>query len=227
MPLLAAMLLVGCGGSGSTGLISPENALLEDVRREDSCVTIEEGLTYCATSAPEAVAPNGASALGPFPSGDGGAPTATPTPSGPQATPLDMATSTPAAGAPTLSPTPAPGETVPRPEPTPCVPAVSGACPDGIFLAFDVFGFPAGAACALAARAPDDQAPWATAALVPAGGVQTSLVLPLPEVEDAAIVEIALLCYETAPVDLPDEVVTLAEAGPDVVFVPDAPVEVR
>jgi hypothetical protein len=56
--------LAGCGGSGSTGLISPESALLQEVRRSGTCLT-SEGVTYCATDSTEAVAPDGQSALGP------------------------------------------------------------------------------------------------------------------------------------------------------------------
>src|SRR5262245_35749012 len=60
--------LTGCGGSGSTGLISPEGALLQTAREEGTCVSSAEMVTYCATNAPSAVSPDGAHASGPFPS---------------------------------------------------------------------------------------------------------------------------------------------------------------
>lgn len=43
---MGALLLAACGGSGSTGLISPEAALLTEVRETGDCVDAG-GATYC------------------------------------------------------------------------------------------------------------------------------------------------------------------------------------
>ena len=55
-------LLAGCGGgSGSTGLITSETALIDDVRREGNCGEFD-GAPYCATDSTDATAPGGQSA---------------------------------------------------------------------------------------------------------------------------------------------------------------------
>jgi hypothetical protein len=60
----AATALCACGGSGSTGLISPESFVLEAVRRDGTCIE-SAGISYCATDSDRAVAPDGQSALAP------------------------------------------------------------------------------------------------------------------------------------------------------------------
>jgi hypothetical protein len=53
-----AALAVACGGSGSTGLILPEAILLEQVRRQGTCIE-SQGTAFCATGSGGAVAPGG------------------------------------------------------------------------------------------------------------------------------------------------------------------------
>ena len=62
--VVAAILAAACaGGSGSTGLIVPEGALLDRVRREGTCIS--SGATeFCATGSSEATTPSGARADG-------------------------------------------------------------------------------------------------------------------------------------------------------------------
>src|SRR6185369_6865813 len=95
------MLAGACGGSGSTGLVSPEGALLAKARRDGTCVTSNEMVTYCATDAPGAVGPGGATASGPI------------AVTNPTATPGIGATSTPAA-----APTPTAAQTASQATPT-------------------------------------------------------------------------------------------------------------
>ncbi len=88
--IVLAGLLAACGGgSGSTGLITPEQALIDDVRQTGTCGELD-GTPYCATDSPNAGAPGGqrASVLTPVPS--------------PQ--PTSTAGETPGAGAPTATP---------------------------------------------------------------------------------------------------------------------------
>jgi hypothetical protein len=68
-----AAALCACGGSGSTGLILPESALLAEVRRDGTCIE-SEGISYCATDSEQAVSPDGQSALAPAEMGSGPSP---------------------------------------------------------------------------------------------------------------------------------------------------------
>jgi hypothetical protein len=175
-PLALPLAVIACGGSGSTGLIVPESALLDEVRREGTCVAAAE-VTYCATDSSEAVSSGGQSARAPV---------------------GDMA------GA-----------------PTPCGPGEDG-CPldPGGFL---VSGFDEGAGCASAARPAGSTEAWSIGPLVPVGGATTQVPVFYPEGLSPAAAEIALLCFEEAPAALPDRVESLADAAPDVVFVPPEP----
>jgi hypothetical protein len=212
-------LLAACGGSGSTGLVSPEGALLREVRRDGTCVTAEEMVTYCATDSPDAVSPDGASASGPF---DAGASAPTSTPGGAAATPSAQPTGT--SGTPSVHATASPApeaSATPSVQATPCQ---AGACPAPVELRFVVRGLPDGAACALAARAAGTTSAWSTGPLVAAGGATTTIEPALPGDVGPGLVEIALLCFEEAPVSLPSALETLAAAGPDIVFAPADPV---
>jgi hypothetical protein len=60
---LLVALLAACGGSGSTGLIVPESALLVQVREGGSCVEAN-GTTYCPT---DATSPDGQQVDSPLP----------------------------------------------------------------------------------------------------------------------------------------------------------------
>jgi hypothetical protein len=218
---MLAAVVAACGGSGSTGLIAPENALLAEVRRDGTCVSAEDSVTYCATDSPDAIGPGGASADGPLEDG-GGIATATPGAAAP--TPSPAGSAAPTATAPDASPSPPPVAT-PTAQPTPCPPG-SGSCPGAGDLQFVVRGFPEGAACALAARPAGSTGAWSTGPFVPAGGTEVTITPPLPADVTSGLVEVALLCFETPPPELPSHLETLAEAGPDVVFVPAEPVTV-
>jgi hypothetical protein len=113
------------------------------------------------------------------------------------------------ADAPGLLPNPACGA-----EPRDC-----GIAPLATFL---VSGFEAGAACTAAARMPGSDGAWATGPLVAVGGAPAQVAFPLPGGADEGS-EIALLCFETTPAALAPELARLADAGPDVVFVPATP----
>jgi hypothetical protein len=101
--------------------------------------------------------------------------------------------------------------------PTPCTP--DGTC-SGDSLGFVVSGFAEGAACASAARPSGSGASWSTGPLVPVSDGPSQVEVSYPAELSPADAEIALLCFETAPTALPGHVETLAEARPDVVFVP-------
>jgi len=105
--------------------------------------------------------------------------------------------------------------------PTPCTPE-DGTC-SGDSLGFVVHGFAEGAACASAVRPSGSGASWSTGPLVPVGDGPSQVEVSYPAELSPADAEIALLCFETAPTALPAHVETLAEARPDVVFVPPAP----
>ena len=60
---LACFSIAACGGSGSTGLITAESALLEQVRDRASCVAVDD-TSYCATDSANAIAPGGQTADG-------------------------------------------------------------------------------------------------------------------------------------------------------------------
>lgn len=116
-----AVLLAGCGGgSGSTGLISSEAEVIDEVRRDGTCGEFD-GAPYCATDSTDATAPGGQSAsivtVAPP------TPVRTPTPSaqpsaspaGPTETPtFDVApTSTPMGAVPTPTASPGAGGATP------------------------------------------------------------------------------------------------------------------
>jgi len=62
--VVTSILAAACaGGSGSTGLILPESAVLDEVRRDGVCIA-SGSTTFCATGSPDAVAPGGATADG-------------------------------------------------------------------------------------------------------------------------------------------------------------------
>ena len=196
--------LAACGGgSGSTGLITSEDAVIDGVRTTGRCDTFD-GAPYCATDSPDAVAPGGQSVSvvtpAPSPAATGtpiAASTPTPFPTGPQST----ATHAP----PTVTP-------VPSPSPTP---------PEARQVTVVVDGFDEGAACATAARTLGSDAPWETGplALVTTGAPTTFLVaadVPAP-------LDLALLCFAEPPDGLPMTLTTLADASPTVVFVLPSP----
>ena len=216
-----AVLLAGCGGggSGSTGLITSEVEVIDDVRSGGTCEEFD-GTPYCATDSPDAVAPGGesVSVVG----------TAVPTPVR-TASPVPPPTATPAP-----SSTPAPGETptggvAPTPTPArtigaatstprPATPRPSPSPGDQSTVRLQVEGFEDGAACATAARAAESEDPWTTAALVPLDPEGSVTTFPLPASVKPPR-DAALLCFEDPPAELASELETLADAAPTVVFV--------
>ncbi len=220
-----ALLLVGCGGgSGSTGLVTSEDAVIDDVRRNGTCDSFD-GATYCATGPPGAVAPGGQSvsvltvsptplptfAPTPVPTPTGGAPTPT-FGVAPTSTPAEGPTSTPGVATPdataTPSPTESPAETdVPLPTTTPTPPPT---------VTLQVDGFAPGAACATAARPAGSDDLWRTSVLVPVGDGEGPVAFPLRVFPPA---DVALLCFDDPPASLPPELATLTDAEPTVVFV--------
>lgn len=224
-----AVLLAGCGGgggSGSTGLVTSEVDVIDDVRSGGTCEEFD-ATPYCATDSPNAVAPGGqsVSVIGtavPTPVRTASpAPVATatvalsPTP-GPDGTPTagGAPTSTPAktSGLGTRTPPPA----TPRPSPSPG---------DSTTVRLQVDGFAEGAACATAARpvasdddAEDVESPWTTADLVPLDPPDAVIVFPLPTSVKAPR-DTALLCFDDPPAELASELETLTDAAPTVVFV--------
>lgn len=214
-----AVLLAGCGGggSGSTGLVTSEVDVIDDVRAGGTCEELD-GTPYCATDSPNAVAPGGesVSVVG----------TAVPTPVRTAAAPTASAA---------LSPTPEPGDTptggTGGPTPTPI--QTDGAQPTGVrtpsprpttspgdqsSVRLQVDGFDDGAACATAARAAESEDPWTTAALVPLDPGDSVTVFPLPTSVQSPR-DAALLCFDDPPAELAPELETLTDAAPTVVFV--------
>ena len=118
--------LAACGGgSGSTGLVTSEGALIDDVRRTGTCGEFD-GAPYCATDSPNATAPGGQSASvvgGPTPARtatSAASPTSVPTAGGPTATPQSGPTATPiSAPSPTPVGTPIGASSTPGGLPTP------------------------------------------------------------------------------------------------------------
>lgn len=237
---LLGMFGAGCGGgSGSTGLVTSEAEVIDHVRETGTCDEFE-GAPYCASDSPNATAPGGQSVrlVGPTP-------TAVRTPTPRFVTPTPVATDEPApsstpssaaeptgtfapstvarTGTPARTRTPTPVRTVtPTPLRTsagsPGKPTATPAGGGGGSVTAAVDGFDDGAACATAARAAGSEDRWQTAALValdPSGG---AVAFPLPT-GVAAPYDLALLCFADPPDSLPDDLGTLTDAGPTVVFV--------
>lgn len=240
---LLGMLVAGCGGgSGSTGLVTSEGEVIDHVRDTGSCAEFE-GAPYCASDSPNATAPGGQSVriVGPTP-------TAVRTPTPQFVTPTPEATEEPspsstAAGAPTSTPGSQPSGTfAPTPvrtstpvrtrtatpvrtvTPTPL--RTSGGSPGkptatpatGGTVNAAVDGFDEGAACATAARAAGSEDRWQTAALVALDPSGSAVAFPLPAAI-AAPYDLALLCFADPPESLPEDLGTLTDADPTVVFV--------
>ncbi len=241
---LCAVLAACGGGSGSTGLVTSEDAILDQVRESGTCDQFR-GASYCATDSPDAVAPGGerVSVVTPVPTAAATAtsvPSIAPTPvptatSEPSATPTPEgeSTSTPAStggvgrtatpGFPTPEPTatlgPTPSRTEPAAtpslQPSPTAPAPTPT-PARTVTAV-VAGFAPGAACATAARPAGTAEDWRTAALVAVAinGPTTFPISPDP----TAPIDLTLLCFADPPAQLAATLVTLGDADPTVVFV--------
>ncbi len=193
--------LAACGGgSGSTGLINSENALIDHVRQTGTCAE-SKGAAFCATNSANATAPGGqrAEVVG--------------------GTPTPLASSTPAPTGGGLSPTPAPSG---GGEPTPSSSSVStpGASPSPMPRTARVIveGFGPGAACCVAARAKGSDGSWQVGPLVTVdGGTDPhTFFIPFNVAEPS---EAVLLCFESVPTELPTEVEELTTTNPTVVFV--------
>jgi hypothetical protein len=208
---LCVMLAACGGGSGSTGLITSEDAVIDGVRSSGTCDTFD-GATYCATDSPDAVAPGGQSVSLVTP---GRTPVGTPTPgAAATGTPGGVTSSTPVPPTPTAQSTAAPATATPIPMPTATPHATRQ-------VTVVVDGFDAGAACATAARTLGSDAVWETAPLVPvASGVPTTFLVAT---DVLAPLDLALLCFDHPPDTLPMMLATLADAEPTVVFVLPSP----
>ncbi len=198
------MLLAGCGGgSGSTGLITSEGALIDDVRDTGTCSDFD-GAPYCATDSPDAVAPGGQSAV------------VEPSAAAPTPTPIATAasTATPAGGS---TPTPVPSLAAPTATAIPSAsPTPSAGDPRTVTVA--VQGFEAGAACAVAVRPAGSDDAWRTGALTTVDPAGARVTFPVPS-GVAEPVETTLVCFADPPTELPATLTTLAAAEPTVVFV--------
>lgn len=197
--------LAACGGgSGSTGLVTSESSVIDDVRRDGTCDSFD-GAPYCATDSPDATAPGGqrVSVLTPVP---------TPVRTG---TPGSIPTGTPG-----LAPTPTPsgGSAPTRTAAVTASPAPTATPAAARSVTLLVEGFEAGAACATAARSAESDGPWKTATLVPVDSSGAAVTFPLP-IGIPAPSDVALLCFEDPPAVLPAELATLTDADPTVVFV--------
>jgi hypothetical protein len=208
-----AVLLAGCGGggSGSTGLITSEVEVIDDVRSGGTCEEFD-GTPYCGTDSPNAVAPGGesVSVVG----------TAVPTPA---RTGTPAVGPTPAAATPThggAGPTPSPQRTAGQASgtPPPTSPKPTSLPGDQTTVRLQVEGFDDGAACATAARSAESEDPWTTAALVPLDPEASVTVFPLPTSVTSPR-DAALLCFDDPPAELAPELETLTDAAPTVVFV--------
>ena len=125
------------------------------------------------------------------------------------ATPVRTKTATPVR---TVTPTPLKTATkAPTPGPT----ATTGGAAT---ITLAVSGFDDGSACATAARTLGTEDRWQTAALVPIDSTGRPVSFPLPTGVTPPIDRV-LLCFSDPPETLPDDLGTLTEADPTVVFV--------
>ncbi len=207
-----AVLLAGCGGgggSGSTGLITSEGSVVDDVRSTGTCDEFE-GTPYCGTDSPNAVAPGGQSVSIVGTAVPTPVRTASPAPAGTATLDPGLSPTPAASGAPpTATATRTPPPATPRPSPSPG---------DQKTVRAQLDGFEDGSACATAARAAETEDLWKTAALVPLDPPDAVTVFPLPD-GVAAPRDQALLCFDDPPTELPAELPTLADASPTVIFV--------
>lgn len=246
--------LAACGGgSGSTGLITSEGAVIDDVRNTGTCGTFD-GAPYCATDSPDAVAPGGqsvsvvTSAPTPLPTGTpGGGVTETPLPTGtpgggvsetpvPTGTPGAGASGTPGpAGTPGAgaSRTPVPAET---PTPTGGVQSTATHAPATASPAPMPTSTPRDARqVTVVVDGFGAGAACATAARTLGSDApwETGPLAPLAAPGEAttffvavdvpAPLDLTLLCFESPPDDLAMMLTTLADADPTVVFVLPSP----
>ena len=211
--LIIGVVACGGGGSGSTGLITSESTVVDDGRETGTCDAFD-GVTYCGSDSAAAVAPGGqsVSVVTSAPT-----PVRTTTPRPTLVATVSPAAPTPtAAGVPTQTPTSGPQTTATPKGPTPT------ATPTSASVTVLLDGFDDGAACAAAARPVGSQVAWRTAVLVPVAAPGVPTTFPLPA-DVSPPLDLALVCYEVPPADLPAELVTLADANPMVVFVLPSP----
>ena len=232
---LLALLLAGCGGSGSSGFdaVAAENDAIDQALDNTSCVT-EGGLTICASGEVETppTPPTAEPSFTATPQAVGSAtPTGTqlaertPTPTGTPffATP----TTTRAPGTPTASPTrtatlaPAQPSVDIQPDPTDIANCASTADSQSCTLriVFVPVSAPAGAAYRAAVRQRNPDSNWR---VMPVEGNVVEISIP-PEV---SVVQTAILLFEREPGPVPNQVEVLADTGADFAFV-TAPLDVR
>lgn len=197
---LCGVLLVGCGGSGSSGfdIAAAENAAIDEALAGGTCV-VEQGLSICASGAVETPASPTPTATPP--TNEPGA-TATRTPSGrPSATPT--ATVAPAQPAVDVALDPA--------DVAACASAdAAQACT--VRLVFVPMAVPGGAAYRAAVRPRDPNGPWR---IMTVTDNQVQITVP-PEV---VTLQTAILVYASDPGPVPAELAVLSESGADFAFV--------
>jgi hypothetical protein len=218
-----ALLLAGCGGSGSSGFdaLAAENDAIDRAIEGQDC-TVENGLTICASTGSEP------------------APSATPTPTATQfvdatvtGTPSAMVSRTATART-TGTPTPSAVPTATATTTAPGHPVVEvdldssdiANCegldlsqPCVVTVTFMTANTPASAVYRAASRARNPDSIWT---LHPDTGYQAFIVVPA----EVAQLQVAILVFNEEPGPLPDEVELLADSGADQAFV-TAPVTVR
>jgi hypothetical protein len=204
LAVFLTVVLVSCGGgSGSTGLITSEGNVVDDVQQTGTCEEFA-GTPYCGTDSTDAIAPGGQRV-----SVVTAVPTAVPTPS-----PATSASTTPGPGA-TATPD---GPTAGVPTATSPISEPTASPGDQGTVTAVVDGFEEGAACAAATRPAGSNESWRTAPLVPLGAAGEPVTFPLPS-GTADPFDAALVCFADPPGALPAELVTLADADPTVIFV--------
>ncbi len=109
----------------------------------------------------------------------------------------------------------------PSPLPESACSADGGRCLDGAPI-FVLEGFAPGSGCAIAARPAGSEQAWQLGPYRRLDGSPQEQAFPLPDALRETRPEIVLLCFgpEREPSTLPVEIETLAEAEPQVVFVP-------
>ncbi len=182
LALVLAADLLGCGGSGSTGLGpagAADSVILTRVRNEHVCIEVE-AIEYCPVG-------------------------------------LTTADGVVVEAGPAEPPVHEPG---PLPTTEPCS-ADGSPCRDGAPV-FVIAGSAPGSGCAVAARPAGSTGRWQVGPYTALVGTGLEQTFALPEALRGTGPEIVLLCFgpEREPSSVPGEIARLADADPEVAFVP-------